>query len=74
MSRTFHNGERRIRVHAIKRDRADLKRLARALIELAEAEAQAEAEAKRRQRKGSHRSGGNKKQSGGNGSPEGGAQ
>ncbi len=45
MSRTFHHGERRIRVRGIKRDPADLRRLARALIELAQAQAEAEAEA-----------------------------
>ena len=45
MSRTFHHGERRIRVRGIKRDPTDLRRLARALIELAQAQAEAEAEA-----------------------------
>jgi hypothetical protein len=44
MSRTFHHGERRIRVRGIKRDPTDLRRLARALIELAQAQAEAEAE------------------------------
>jgi hypothetical protein len=61
MSRTYHHGERRIRVRGIRRP-TDLKRLARALIELeyqqAQAEAEAEAEhqqqkkAKRTKRKG----------------------
>jgi hypothetical protein len=61
MSRTYHHGERRIRVRGIRRP-TDLKRLARALIELeyqqARAEAEAEAEhqqqkkAKRTKRKG----------------------
>ena len=45
MSRTFHHGERRIRVRAIRKDPPDLRRLARALIELAELQAEAEAEA-----------------------------
>jgi hypothetical protein len=47
MSRTYHHGERKIRVRGIRRP-TDLKRLARALIELeyqaAQAEAAAEAE------------------------------
>lgn len=45
MSRTFHHGERKIRVRAIRKDPPDLRRLARALIALVEAEAEAEAEA-----------------------------
>jgi len=44
MSRTFHRGERRIRVRGIPRDKPDLRRLARALIELAQAQAEADAE------------------------------
>ena len=44
MSRTFHHGERKIRVRAIRKDPPDLRRLARALISLVEAEAEAEAE------------------------------
>jgi hypothetical protein len=44
MSRTFHHGERRIRVRAIRRERPDLAKLGRALIELAQAQAEAEAE------------------------------
>lgn len=47
MSRTYHHGERKIRVRGIRRT-TDVKRLARALIELeyqaAKAEADAEAE------------------------------
>jgi hypothetical protein len=43
MSRTFHNGERRLRVRAIRKDKPDLRRLARALIALAEAQAEADA-------------------------------
>ena len=45
MSRTFHHSERRIRVRAVRKDPADLRRLARALIELAKLQAEAEAEA-----------------------------
>lgn len=45
MSRTFHHGkERRIRVRGVRRP-TDLKRLARALIELEYQQAQVEAEA-----------------------------
>lgn len=45
MSRTFHHGDRRIRVHGIRREQPDLRRLARALIDLAQAEAEAAAQA-----------------------------
>lgn len=50
MSRTFHHGKRhnkeqRIRAYAIKRSKPDLRRLGRALIELAEAELEKEARA-----------------------------
>lgn len=44
MSRTYHHGERRIRVRGVKKDPPDLRRLARALIALAQAEAEATAE------------------------------
>ena len=44
MSRTFHHGERRIRVRGIRREDPDLRKLARALIEIVQAEAEAEAE------------------------------
>jgi hypothetical protein len=44
MSRTFHSGERRLRVRAIRKDKPDLRRLARALIALAEAQAEADAQ------------------------------
>jgi hypothetical protein len=44
MSRTYHNGERKIRVRGVRRP-TDLRRLARALIELEYQQAQAEAEA-----------------------------
>lgn len=43
MSRTFHHGERRIRVKGVRRDQPDMKRLSRALIELAKAQAEADA-------------------------------
>jgi hypothetical protein len=45
MSRTFHHGDRKIRVKGIRKSPPDLRRLARALIELVEAEAEAAAEA-----------------------------
>lgn len=44
MSRTFHHGDRRIRVRGIRRNDPDLRKLARALIDLVQAEAEAEAE------------------------------
>lgn len=51
MSKTFHNGERRIRVRGVRRSELDVKRLARALIDLAQAQAEAEAEAEHKRRK-----------------------
>jgi hypothetical protein len=59
MSRTFHHGERRIRVRGIRNERPELRRYARVLIELAQAQAEAEAERehKQRTRKGVRRSG-----------------
>jgi hypothetical protein len=56
MSRTYHHGERRIRVQGVRRP-TDLRRLARALIELEYQQAQAETEAEaehRQQRKAKH--------------------
>ena len=44
MSRTFHHGERRIRVKGVRRQPPDLKKLARALVDLAQAQAEAEAQ------------------------------
>lgn len=44
MSRTFHRGERRIRVRGVAKDPPDLRRVARALIALAQAQAEAEAQ------------------------------
>ena len=44
MSRTFHHGERRIRVHGVRKDPPDLRRLAKALIELARTQAETEAQ------------------------------
>jgi hypothetical protein len=46
MSRTYHHGERRIRVRGERRKPTDLRRVARALIDLEYQQAQAEAEAK----------------------------
>lgn len=43
MSRTFHHGDRRIRVRGIRRSDPDLRKLARALIDIVQAEAEAEA-------------------------------
>lgn len=45
MSRTYHHGERRIRVRGVKKDPPDLRRMARALIALAQAETEAQADA-----------------------------
>jgi hypothetical protein len=56
MSRTFHHGERRIRVRAIRRERPDLAKLGRALIDLAHAQAEAEAEQTHRQQQQQQRS------------------
>jgi len=50
MSRTFHHGERRIRIRGIRKNPPDLRRLARALIELAQLEAEAEAQEAEHQR------------------------
>jgi hypothetical protein len=44
MSRTYHHGDRHIRVRGVRRP-TDLRRLARALVELEYQQAQAEAEA-----------------------------
>lgn len=52
MSRTFHHGERRIRVRGIRRREPDLRKLARALIDLAQAQAEAEAEQQHTQQAG----------------------
>jgi hypothetical protein len=52
MSRTFHHSERRIRVRAVRKDPSDLRRLARALIELAKLQAEAEAEVEHERKTG----------------------
>jgi hypothetical protein len=57
MSRTFHHGKRRIRVEGIRKDPPDLRRLARALIELAQLEAEAEAEAQHKLQESKERPG-----------------
>ncbi|MGC2372404.1 MAG: hypothetical protein WA484_00885 [Solirubrobacteraceae bacterium] len=67
MSRTYHHGERRLRVRGIRQDPTDLRRLARALIDLGQAQAEAEAEAEHRKqtrRKTNQKQKGNSKQSG----------
>lgn len=52
MSRTFHHGERRILVRGVRKEQPDLRRLARALIELAQAEAERDAETEHRRSEG----------------------
>lgn len=44
MSRTFHDGSRRIRVRGIRRTEPDLRKLGMALLDIVQAEAEAEAE------------------------------
>jgi hypothetical protein len=44
MSRTYHHGERHIRVRGAPRDPVDLRRMARALIAMAQAQLEAEAQ------------------------------
>lgn len=63
MSRTFHQGDRRIRVKGVRRSKTDLRRLARVLIELeaAKTEAQAEAEYQRSAKTSARRNGGGRK-------------
>lgn len=48
MSRTFRREERHIRARGIRQDPPDLRRLARALIALAEAQAEADAQSQGR--------------------------
>jgi hypothetical protein len=55
MSRTFHHGERRIRVRAIRRQEPDLRKLAGALIDLAQAQLEADAERQHKRRKPAER-------------------
>lgn len=45
MSRTYHDGSRRIRVRGIRRQQPDLRKLAAALLDLAQAQLEAEAQA-----------------------------
>lgn len=49
MSRTFHHGNRRIRVQGVRHKQPDLRKLARALIDLARAQAEADAEQQHKQ-------------------------
>jgi hypothetical protein len=56
MSRTFHHGERRIRVKAIRRNPPDARGMARALIELARAQMEAEAQAQQEAKESEQRS------------------
>jgi len=55
MSRTFHHGERRIRVRAIRREEPDLRKLAGALIDLAQAQLEADTERQHKRRKAAER-------------------
>jgi hypothetical protein len=50
MSRTYHHGERHIRVRGVRRP-TDLRRLARVLIDLEQAQVEAEAEAEHEQKR-----------------------
>lgn len=49
MSRTYHHGERHIRVRGVRRP-TDLRRLARVLIDLEQAQVEAEAETEHEQK------------------------
>lgn len=51
MSRTYHDGSRHIRVRGIRRKQPDLRKLAAALLDLAQAQLEAEAEAEYTQSK-----------------------
>jgi len=53
MSRTFHHGKRDIHVRGVRHPQPDLRKLARALIDLAQAQAEAEAQAQHKQQIGS---------------------
>jgi hypothetical protein len=55
MSRTFHHGERRVRVRAIRRKEPDLRKLAGALIDLAQAQLEADTERQHKRRKAAER-------------------
>lgn len=44
MSRTYHDGSRRIRVRGIRRKEPELRKLAAALLDIAQAQLEAEAE------------------------------
>lgn len=48
MSRTFHDGSRRVRVRGVRRNQPDLRKLGRALLDIAQAELEAEAQAEHR--------------------------
>lgn len=50
MSRTYHHGERHIRVRGVRRDATDLRRLAVALLDLAQAQAETDAQAEHKKR------------------------
>lgn len=48
MSRTFHDGSRRVRVRGIRRKQPDLRKLGQALLDIVQAEAEAMAEQEHR--------------------------
>ena len=50
MSRTFHDGSRRIRVRGIRRKQPDLRKLGQALLDIVQAEAEALAEQEHRRK------------------------
>jgi hypothetical protein len=50
MSRTFHDGSRRIRVRGIRRKQPDLRKLGQALLDIVQAEAEAQAEQEHQQK------------------------
>jgi hypothetical protein len=62
MSKTFHHGERRhgqrqIRVRGVRREPAELRKLARALMSLAQAQAEVDAQGERDSKQGPRRLG-----------------
>lgn len=50
MSRTFHDGSRRIRVRGIRRKQPDLRKLGQALLDIVQLEAEAQAERQHKER------------------------
>lgn len=52
MSRTFHDGSRRIRVRGVRRAEPDLRKLGLALLDIVQAEAEAEAQRQHKKKDG----------------------